>query len=106
MSDVVRIFGPILLWLALFSGVYGLHGLGCGLGWPEARLGGWPLHRTALVAAAGAAVVLQAGALYAVARPLRSDRAFVQGVSLTVAITALVATAWTLAPVVVVTSCR
>lgn len=106
MTDVARIFAPLFLWLALFSGVYGLHGVGCGLGWADVDVGAWTLQRTALVTAWGAASILQALLLAALARPLRSPRPFVQGVSLTLAIAALVAIVWTLFPVAFATSCR
>jgi hypothetical protein len=106
MTDIVRIFAPLLVWLALFSGVYGLHGIGCGLDWPHMSVGPWPLHRTALVAAWIGAVILQALLLLALARPLRSERPFVQGVSLTLAVSGLVAVGWTLFPVIFATSCR
>jgi hypothetical protein len=105
MTDVARIFAPLLVWLALFSGVYGLHGIGCGLGWPDASVGPWPLHRAALVAAWIGAVILQSLLLLALARPLRSTRPFVQGVSLTLAVSGVVAVGWTLFPVLFVSSC-
>jgi hypothetical protein len=106
MTDVARIFAPLLLWLALFSGVYGLHGIGCGLGWPDASVGPWPLHRTALVAAWIGAVALQALLLLVLARPLESGRPFVRRVSLTLAVSGVVAVCWTLFPVVFASSCR
>jgi hypothetical protein len=105
MTDAARIFAPLLVWLALFSGVYGLHGIGCGLGWPDLRLGPVPLHRGALVAAWVGALIVQAALLTALAGPLRSGRAFVQEVTLTLAVASLVATAWTLFPVAFATSC-
>jgi hypothetical protein len=105
MTDVARIMAPMLVWLAVFSGVYGLHGIGCGLGWPDVEVGDWTLHRTALLAAWASAAILQALLLVALARPLRSPRPFVQSVSLTLAISGLVATGWTLSPLLFATSC-
>jgi hypothetical protein len=106
MTDVARIFAPLLVWLALFSGVYGLHGIGCGLGWPDESIGPLPLHRTALVAAWIGAVILQSLLLLALTRPLRSDRPFVQGVSLALAVSGVVAVVWSLFPVLFATSCQ
>jgi hypothetical protein len=105
MTDIVRIFAPLLVWLALFSGVYGLHGIGCGLGWPDLRLDGLSLHRLALLSAFGASLAVQAALLFALARPFRSGHSFVQGVTLTLAVTALLATGWTLFPVIFASSC-
>lgn len=105
MTDFLRIMTPMLLWLALFSGVYGLHGIGCGLGWTEVDFGVLTLHRTALLSAWGAAGLLQALLLAALARPLRSPRPFVQGVSLKLSVAGLFATAWSLFPLVFATSC-
>jgi len=105
MTEVVRIFAPLLVWLALFSGVYGLHGIGCGLGWPAVELGATSLHRGALVAAWTGALLLQMAVLLALARPLASPRPFVKGLSVMLSATALIATGWTLFPVVFASSC-
>lgn len=105
MTDVARIFAPLLIWLALFSGVYGLHGVGCGLGWSTIEVFSWTLHRTALVTAWGAAAILQVLLLAALSGPLRSPQPFVQGVTLTLAVAALFAVVWTLFPVVFASSC-
>ena len=106
MTDVARIFAPLLVWLALFSGVYGLHGIGCGLGWPDLRVGGLSLHRLALLSAYGESLAIQGAVLLALAHPLRSGQPFVRGVTLTRAVTALVATGWTLVPVTFASSCQ
>jgi hypothetical protein len=105
MTDVLRIMAPMLLWLALFSGVYGLHGLGCGLGWEGVAIGGRSLHRTALAAALAASVALQAGLLVLLAGPWRSAAPFARRLSLALAIAAVAALAWALVPVAVTTSC-
>lgn len=57
--------------------------------------------RWALLAARGAAVALQALALLA----LRAPRPFARGLSLGLAAVALVAAAWTLAPVAATSAC-
>ncbi|MGR3825295.1 MAG: hypothetical protein ACU0A5_22210 [Salipiger marinus] len=105
MTEVTRIFAPILIWLGLFTGVYALHGLGCGLGWPQQDLGPASLHRVALIAAWGVAILLQAAVLYLVARPWASHSPLVQQVTVTLAISAVVAMVWTLFPVAFASSC-
>lgn len=105
MSEVARIFAPLLVWLALFSGVYGLHGLGCALGWPGVDAGPTSLHRAALLAGWCGAILLQVLVLIALIRPLGSQRPFVRGITITLGVTAVVATVWTLFPVAFVSSC-
>lgn len=39
MAMVIRLLGGLTLWVAGFSALYGLHGLGCALGWGERWLG-------------------------------------------------------------------
>jgi hypothetical protein len=105
LTEVVRIFAPLLIWLALFSGVYGLHGIGCGLGWPAVGLGAITLHRAALTLAWIAALLAQAALLVALRGPFLSRRPFVKRLSATLAVGALVATGWTLFPVAFASSC-
>jgi hypothetical protein len=105
MSDAARIFTPLLLWLALFSGVYAVHGLGCGLGWTEVPAGPLTLHRWALVGAAAGAVAVQGGLLLAILGRLGSGRAFVRGLSVTLAVAGVVAVVWSLFPVLFASSC-
>ena len=59
MRELLRILLPLLVWLASFSAIYGLHGLGCALGWPEVAWLGLSLFRWALLIAWLAAIVLQ-----------------------------------------------
>lgn len=105
MSEVARIFAPLLVWLALFSGVYGLHGLGCGLGWADVDAGPTSLHRAALIAGWGAAIVVQGLVLLALLRIWRSRQPFGRSVTRTLGVAALVATVWTLFPVAFASSC-
>lgn len=106
MTDVLRIFAPILLWLALFSGVYGLHGIGCGLGWAEVALAGpASLHRVALLMAYAGALAAGALMLVLITGRWRSPRPFARRVSRDLAVAALVAIGWTLAPVLYASSC-
>lgn len=106
MTDVARIFAPLLVWLALFSGVYALHGIGCGLGWPSVDLGSATLQRGALVAGWIAALALQSALLAVLARPGARGRPFVRGLALTLAVSGVFATGWTLFPVVFASSCN
>ncbi len=105
MSDVARIMAPMLVWLALFSGVYGLHGLGCGLGWEGVAIGGRSLHRVALVAAWAASFALQAGLLVLLSGPLQSPAPFARRISVGLATAALAAVAWSLFPAAFATYC-
>jgi hypothetical protein len=105
MMDFLRIFTPLLVWLALFSGVYAVHGLGCGLGWDSVGLGEWSLHRAALVGAWAGAIAVQAGTLYLIAGPLQSPAAFARWLSLALAVSGVVAMVWSLFPVAVTTYC-
>jgi hypothetical protein len=106
VSDILRISVPLTVWLASFSAIYGLHGLACAGEWAAIPGVGFPLARTALVLASIVAVALQLGLFLA----LRSDRygspsPFVCWTSVTLAATALVATLWTLFPVVATSTC-
>lgn len=106
MTDILRLSVPLTVWLAAFSAVYGLQGLVCSNRWAEAGLD-LAAGRIALTAAWAAAVAPQLVFLLA----LRSSRvtsrsAFVNGVSRTLAIAALVATLWTLLPVVTTSACQ
>lgn len=106
MSDLARIVSGFLLWLALFSAIYGLHGLGCMQSWSATALAGTSLFRVALVTAAAVAVLMQIGVLWALqTAPLRSASPFVQSVSTWLALAAVVAQAWALFPVIVLSAC-
>ena len=100
MIDVLRILVAPLVWLAAFSGVYGLHGLGCVLGWTEVDVLALSLFRTALLGAWGFAVLLQIGLLLALRfERFGSPSPFVRRTSVALGWVGLVATLWTLHPV-------
>lgn len=99
MTDILRLSLPLTLWLVGFSSVYALQGLACSRHWPEALDA-----RAALIAASVAAAVIQSFALLAV-RSLRSESVFAQRVATALALTALVATIWTVLPVVAISVC-
>ena len=106
MSDVLRILAPPLVWLASFSAIYGLHGLGCALRWPEIEMPWLSLFRWVLLAAWLAAFLAQIALLLA----LRSERfgsgsPFVRWTSIGTAWIGLAATLWTLHPVATTSSC-
>ncbi|MGR3409755.1 MAG: hypothetical protein ACU0DH_04925 [Paracoccus sp. (in: a-proteobacteria)] len=58
MTWLARALAGPMLWGALFSAVYALHGAGCNLGWMQVSLGPVDLHHGAMWAvwAAGLAV--------------------------------------------------
>jgi hypothetical protein len=106
MSDLLRILIAPLVWLALFSGVYGLHGLICGHGIDGLLFGIVSLQRSLMVAAYGLAILVQAGLLAALyARRFASPSPFTGFVSRATGWVGLVATVWTLLPTVTTTYC-
>jgi len=105
MTDILRLSIPLTAWLVAFSAVYGLQGVVCSERWAEAGLD-LAAGRVALTMAWAAAAALQVACLLALRSPrLASRSAFVRRASLTLGITALVATLWTLLPVVATSLC-
>lgn len=105
MTDILRISVPLTVWLAAFSAVYGLQGVVCSDRWTEAGLD-LVSGRVALIAAWVAATALQVAFIIALRSPrLVSSSPFVRRLSLILAISALVATMWTLSPVVMSMTC-
>ena len=106
MSDLLRILLPPLVWLAWFSGVYGLHGLGCAMGWHEQNLGSLPGLRVLLVAAWVSGIVVQVVLLWALRTPrFAPGTVFARRLSGVMSWTALIATLWALFPVVFTRYC-
>lgn len=106
MIDVLRIMIGPLAWLASFSAVYGLHGIGCGFGWGEISVRSVSFFRLALVAAWLGAVAVQIVVLSGLhSRRFASSSEFVRGVSKATGWVGLVATLWSLFPVAVISSC-
>jgi hypothetical protein len=96
MIDVLRLFGPLLMWLASFSAIYGLHAAICDQGW----------DRASLVAVWGLAVALQVALLLLLTtKKFGAHSAFVRWTSLALATVGLVAVIWTLAPLAFLTAC-
>ncbi len=107
MSDLIRIVLAFLVWLAAFSAVYGLHGVGCAAGWSHLDVAGTSVFRMVLVAAALVAVLIQSAVLLVLNRPqLRSRSPFVAEVSTRLATAALIAQVWSLLPALALSACR
>ena len=104
MRDILAIAAPFTLWIAAFSGVYGLEGLVCSrhglaLGPGEGRL--------VLLAAGLGAAALQAGLLWTLRGPAHGAATrFGRTVSLTLGVAGLAATLWTLIPVLTLPLCH
>lgn len=106
MRKIFRILLPLLVWLASFNAVYGLHGLGCAFGWTEVDLLGLSLFRWTLMGAWLAAILVQLFLLLAVGkRPLGATLDFYRVVNLATAWTGMTATVWTLFPLAVLSTC-
>jgi hypothetical protein len=105
VTDILRIAGPLTVWLAAFSAVYGLEGLVCSQRWAEAGLSP-AAGRAALVGAWAVAALLQLALLLALrSQRFASPSGFVQGVGLSLSLVALLATIWTMMPVATVSLC-
>ncbi|MFK8253097.1 hypothetical protein [Ancylobacter terrae] len=94
------IAGPTV-WALAFAAAYGLHGLGCELGWPSRMLGPVSLQRAA-IALVGLAGVLTCLALLAGLRSRPGAGAQLPRLGLWIG---LIATLFTLAPALVATTC-
>lgn len=107
MTDILRLFGPLVLWLASFSAVYGLHGIVCAAGLADGPgAEGMTTGRALLMAAWGFAVAAQVLALWVVGSArFGAAPGFARWTSLTLAVTALAAAVWTLFPVAVMSVC-
>lgn len=99
MMDILRILVSPVTWLASFSAVYGLLGILCATMAPWADI--------LLIVAFVLSVLLQV-ALLAMLRSRRfgAKTGFVRHVSLASGWVGLVATVWTLFPVLATTACR
>lgn len=105
MTDILRISIPVSVWIAAFSAIYGLEGVICSDLWRAAGLS-LGQGRGVLVAAWIAAIGLQAALLVALRRPrFASSLPWVQRVATILGYVALVATVWSLMPVVTTSLC-
>ncbi|MDD9724604.1 hypothetical protein PVV74_03955 [Roseovarius sp. SK2] len=105
MTDVLRILVSPLLWLAAFSAVYGLHGSICGHGL-TGTVSGVALPGLLLGAGYALAVLAQLALLAAHYFWPHPSSDLVRFVSRAGGWVGLVATIWTLLPVVPITTCN
>lgn len=104
MTEVLRILIGPLVWLACFSAVYGLHASGCN--GPYETFAGLPAQRIILMVAFGLAIALQVAILWILHQPRYGPpEGLLRFVTRASAWTGLVATVWTLFPVVALSTC-
>lgn len=94
------IAGPTL-WAVAFSAAYGLHGLGCAWGWPDVALGALSLQR-GVILLVGLVAMAACLALLARIKAQLGDEAALPRIGLWIG---FVATAFTLAPTLVASTC-
>ncbi len=96
MKDLIRLFVPLVLWLASFSAIYGLQAIMCRQGWDQILLiGGF-----------GLAIALQSAVLLGLAsRKYGASTKFVRQSSLALGLVGMLAVLWTFAPVVFLSAC-
>jgi len=105
MTDILRILIAPLVWLAAFSSIYGLHGIICAHDVAGGTFGG-AQPRAILVGAYGFAILMQVALIIVLySQRLTSRSGFVRFVSRATGWVGLVATVWSLLPVVVTTYC-
>ncbi|GAD57275.1 hypothetical protein [Limimaricola cinnabarinus] len=104
MITVLRLSLPLAIWLASFSGVYGLHGLMCSSRWAGPPIG--LSERGLLIGAAILAIAVQSLCLVVLRAPKwRDPDPAMRRIGLALAAIALVAAIWTLLPPTVLASC-
>ena len=106
MNDILRISLPLTIWIAAFSAVYGLEGIICSDLWTKAGLS-LGQGRVTLIVSWAIAIVLQVVLLFSLRMPrFGSSLPWVQRTSTVLAWVALVATTWSLMPVLTASLCR
>ncbi|MGJ0532256.1 hypothetical protein [Methylocystis sp.] len=106
MKEIVRIVIAMLVWLAVFSALYGLEGAGCAAGWQHIQVNGATLFQAAMTLAFSVALFILVAVLVALRSPrFRSASPFVAHISIILAVAALVAGAWTLFPALALSHC-
>ncbi len=106
MIDPLRILVAPVVWLAAFSAVYGLQGVLCAAP-PEGTVAGLPMARVLLALSFAAALLVQVALLVLLlSRRFGASRGFVRTVSLGGGLVGVVATVWTLFPVLALPLCQ
>ena len=106
MMDLLRILVAPVVWLAAFSAVYGLQGVLCAAP-PEGTVAGLPMARVLLALSFAAALLVQVALLVLLlSRRFGASRCFVRTVSLGGGLVGVVATVWTLFPVLALPLCQ
>lgn len=95
MNDLLKLFLVPLSWLAAFSAIYGLHGLGCASGWEL------PLLRGVLIAA----WILGGALLLGLAVGLGPQQPFLRRLHLLVSGAAILGFIGSLFPLFVISPC-
>ena len=100
MGTVLRLALPLTAWLAAFSAIYGLNGWLCTTDLTDAKA------RTVLAVAVLLSVAMQVGLfIWLRRRDWQTAGPTLRGVALTLAVVALVGTAWTLLPGLLLSRC-
>lgn len=106
MTEILRAIAGLLLWSLAFATIYGLQGLGCAYGWAEIPIAGISLMRAMLVGGWLVFLGLHGALILALSDSALGARdPFFRRLSLTIAITGLVASLWSLFPVAVISIC-
>lgn len=96
MRSVLILFGPLVLWLASFSAVYGLQAIACAQGWTRGPV------QMAWVAA----IALQAALLLVLFKvDVAPGQTLERRASISLGIIGLIAVIWTMFPAVVLRMC-
>ena len=106
MNRLLRAMAGLILWGAAFNAVYALEGLGCALGWGSIDWGAGTALRTALVGAWTAALLAHLALIgWLLRERRRAPNAFWSPLESGLAFVGLIATSWTLLPVVAMRTC-
>lgn len=99
MIEILRLSVPLTVWITGFSALYGLQGISCSRHWPAGIDA-----QTLMLIAGGVAVAAQVLCLFAILRRPSASR-FVQTTATALAVTAVVAAAWSMLPVLATSAC-
>lgn len=105
MSDILRISIPITIWIAAFSAIYGVEGAVCSPHWGGAGLN-LRQGRLMLLGAWALAIAAQVVAIVVLRGRFASPHPWTRRLSVLMAVVALVATIWGMAPIVLTSLCQ